>query len=464
MRKIIDMITDSLKKKVSKLINIKPTSMIVLSFLLLIWAGALVLTLPAAASDGKATCLVDALFTATSAACVTGLIVVDTYEHWSTLGQVVIMSLIQIGALGFITFATFFYSLLGRKFRLKSMILMQESINSFSFQGIIDLIKRVMLVTFSVELAGALLLSTRFVPEYGAKGFYLGLFHSITAFCNAGFDLMSISGKGRFLSLTYFNNDPVVIYTIAALIVIGGLGFVVWKDLLEYRKTRYLLLHTKLVLTITAILIVFGAVLFFILEAENPLTMGGLNLPGKINASVFHSVTTRTAGFNSVSLDGMNDLSKLLTVILMYIGAAPGSTGGGIKVTTFGIILAAIFSQLKGSDEVIVFKRRISFSSVIRALAIVGISFLLILIITSIICVLEGKPLLNVLYEVVSAFATVGLTTGLTPGLHDISKLLLTFMMFIGRVGPVTFALALTIKSDKTNTDIVYPEGKVIVG
>lgn len=453
-----------LKSKSKKLINFKPTTMIVLSFLLIIGVGTFVLTLPIAAKDGNATGLLEALFTATSATCVTGLVVVDTYQHWSVLGQVTILLLIQIGALGFITFATFFYSLLGRKFRLKSMILMQESINSFSFEGIIHLVKRVILFTVCVETIGALLLSTRFVPTYGAKGVYLGLFHAVSSFCNAGFDLMSISGKGEYISLTQYNNDPVVLFTVASLIIVGGLGFVVWKDLYEYRKTKYMLLHTKLVISMSIILILLGSILFFIFESKNPATMGPLNLTGKINASIFHAVTTRTAGFNSINLDEMNDISKLLTIFLMFIGAAPGSTGGGIKVTTFGIIIVAIFSQLKGSDEVIVFKRRISFMTVSKAMAIIGVSGLLVLLVFTSILIIENKPMINILYETVSGFGTVGLSTGLTPGLHPISKLLLIFMMFVGRVGPVTFALALTIQSHKNTTDIVYPEGKVIVG
>lgn len=444
--------------------NLKPTTLIVLSFMLLIVTGALILTIPAASADGKGTSFMEALFTATSAVCVTGLVVFDTYQHWTVLGQVVILTMIQIGALGLITFTTFISTLLGKKMRLKSMVLAQESINYFSFQGIVYLIKRIVLITLCVEAAGALLLSIRFVPQYGIKGFYLGLFHSVSAFCNAGFDLMSISGKGQFISLTQYNNDPVVIYTIASLIIIGGLGFVVWKDLYDFKKTKSLLLHTKLVLTITVLLLVFGAVLFFILESGNPAVMGSLNLAGKINASIFHSVTTRTAGFNTVDLNGMNDISKLLTIILMFIGAAPGSTGGGIKVTTFGIIIFAILSQIKGSNETIIFKRRVHFTIINKALAIIGLSASLVLLFSTIILAIERAPMLHVLYEVVSAFGTVGLSTGLTPGLHTVSKLLLILMMFLGRVGPVTFAITLAISSNKNNSDIIYPEGKVMVG
>ena len=454
----------SFKHKISKMMNLRPTTMIVLSFFLVILIGTLLLLLPAASRDGTGASFIVALFTATSAVCVTGLVVVDTYLHWTLFGQIIILSLIQIGALGIITFATFFSTLLGRKLRLRSMILAQESINYVSLEGIIKLIKKVVLITLCIEVAGALLLSTRFVPQYGLKGFYLGLFHSIAAFCNAGFDLMSISGIGQYVSLTQYNNDPVVIYTISALIIIGGLGFVVWKDLYDNRRTYLFSLHTKLVLIITALLLVLGTVMVFIFEADNFATIGKLDLLGKINASFFHSVTTRTAGFNTVDLNGMTDISKFLTIVLMFVGAAPGSTAGGIKVTTLGVILFAILSQLKGSNKTIIFKRRVSFTIVSKAMAIIGLSASLVLIFTTIIMTIEQKPMLNVLYEVTSAFGTVGLSTGLTPDLKTASKLLLVLMMFLGRVGPVTFALALALKTHKNESDMIYPEGKVIVG
>jgi trk system potassium uptake protein len=447
-----------------RLIGLKPTSVIVLSFFFLIAAGTLLLCLPAASRDGTGAGFVEALFTATSATCVTGLVVVDTYLHWSLFGQIVILSLIQAGGLGIITLTTFFSALLGRRMRLRNMILAQESINYFTFEGIMKLVKTVVLVTLSIEAAGALILSTRFVPQYGLEGFYLGVFHAISAFCNAGFDLMSISGAGKFISLTQYNNDPVVLYTIALLIIIGGLGFIVWKDLFDYRKTRSLMLHTKLVLTITAFLILFGAILFFVFESGNPATMGGLDTAGKINASIFQSVTPRTAGYNTVDINKLHETSKFLTVLLMFIGAAPGSTAGGIKVTTFGILLFAVISQIRGSDETIVFKSRVSFQTVSKALAILGLSAFLVVVVSIIMLMIESKPMLSILLEATSAFGTVGLTTGLTPGLHTVSKLLLILMMFLGRVGPVSFALALAIRSHKSSSDIIYPEGRVIVG
>lgn len=452
------------RHKNSRILNLAPTKIIVLSFCFLVLLGAVLLTLPAASRNGKSIGFLDALFTATSASCVTGLVVVDTYNHWTLFGQIIILSLIQAGGLGIITLASFFSVLLGRKMSLKGMILTQESINHFSFEGILKLVKRVVMVTLGIELLGALLLSTRFVPMFGWKGFYLGIFHAISSFCNAGFDLMGIMGAGDYQSLIHFNNDPIILYTIAGLIVMGGLGFMVWKDLYEFRRNNGFLLHTKVVLTITTCLIVLGAVFFFIFESSNPATMGKLDLFGKINASVFQSVTPRTAGYNSIDIGKMNEISQFATIILMFIGAAPGSTAGGIKITTFGIMLFAVLSQVKGQQETIIFKRRVPHYTVLKAMTIAAMSAILVLFVTTLVLAVERKPFLNVLFEVVSAFGTVGLTTGITSTLHPLSKILLILTMFLGRVGPVTFAIAMTLRSHKKDTDIIHPEGRIVVG
>lgn len=448
-----------------KISNLAPAKIIVLSFVILILAGTLMLLLPISSRDGKSVGLLGALFTATSASCVTGLVVVDTYKHWTTFGQIVILLLIQIGGLGMVTLASFFSILLGRKVGLKGMLLAQESLNHFSFEGILKLIRKVVIITFAIELTGALLLSIRFVPAFGAKGFYLGLFHAVSAFCNAGFDLMSIAGNSEYMSFVGYNNDPLVVYTIAALIVIGGLGFIVWKDLYEYRLNKSLLLHTKVVLAVTILLVLSGTIFFFVFEYNNPATMGNLNLLSKINASVFHSITPRTAGFNTLPLDQMREISKVMTIILMFIGAAPGSTAGGIKVTTFGVILIAIISQVKGSGDTIIFKRRVPHYIVNKSISIIGLAAVWIITVTTIMLEIEDKPFLNVLYEVTSAFGTVGLSTGITPSLHSVSKVLLIVTMFLGRVGPLSFAIALTLRrASKQKPDVVYPEGKIVVG
>lgn len=444
--------------------NITPTRIVVSSFAVLIFIGSLLLNLPIASRSGESVGYINALFTATSASCVTGLIIADTLTQWTLFGQIVILCLIQAGGLGIITLATFFAVLLGRKASLKTMLLAQESINHFSFEGILKLIKKVVIVTFAIEAIGAILLSTRFVPRYGLRGIYMGIFHAVSSFCNAGFDII-----GNFRSLTQFNNDPIIIYTVAGLIIIGGLGFMVWKDIYEYRKTHTLLLHTKIVLTITACLIFFGAVFFFAFEYNNPATMGHLNLFEKINASIFHSVTCRTAGYNSVDLDGMLEISKVGTIILMFIGAAPGSTGGGVKVTTFGVLLMTIVSQIKGREETTIFRNRVPQSTLNKSLAITGLAGMLVIMVTTFILAIETGStdkinFINVLYETVSGFGTVGLSTGITPGLHIPSKLALILTMFLGRVGPLSFAIALTLRANKRDKDTIYPEGKIVVG
>lgn len=446
-------------KKNKKITSISPTRVIVSSFAIIILIGAFLLNLPIASNDGESIGFINALFTATSATCVTGLVVADTLTHWTIFGQIVIISLIQVGGLGIVTLATFFSVLLGRKVSLKEKILAQESISDYSFKDVVDLIKKVVLVTATVEIIGAILLSLSFVPRFGARGIYVSVFHSISAFCNAGFDLI-----GNYRSLTQYNGDPIVIYTTATLIVIGGLGFIVWKDLYNYHSQRRLYLHTKIVLIISSFLIIFGTIFFFVSEYTNPDTMGSLSLYEKFNAALFHSVTTRTAGWNSLPLNEMSEVSKVMTILLMYIGAAPGSTGGGIKVTTFGIIVMSILSNIKGDSETTILHRRVSQAIVNKALSIVGLSAVLIFTMTVIIISVEKLNFINVLYEVTSAFGTVGLSTGITPGLHNISKLLLIFTMFLGRVGPLTFAIAIAMRANKKPQNAVYPEGKIMVG
>lgn len=446
-------------KRSSKLTNISPTRLIVSSFAIIIFIGACLLNLPMASNDGLSIGFINALFTATSATCVTGLIIADTLTQWTLFGQLIILALIQIGGLGIITLATFFSVMLGRKVSMKGKIIAQESISDYSFNEVLILVKNLVCITAVIEFIGAVLLSISFVPRFGAKGIYMAIFHSISAFCNAGFDLI-----GGFRSLTQFNGDPIVIYTTALLIIIGGLGFIVWKDLYNYHKERRLYLHTKIVLIMTSALIIFGAIFFFISEYSNPATMGPLTLFEKINAAVFHSVTCRTAGYNSLPLNEMSEVSKMASILLMYIGAAPGSTGGGIKVTTLAIIVMAIICNIKGDDETIILRRRIAPKIVSKAISIVGLSVLIIFIMTIIIIAIEKINFINVLYEVTSAFGTVGLTTGITTTLHDISKALLIFTMFLGRVGPLTFAIAIAMRGNKNVKNAVYPEGKIMVG
>ena len=452
------------KKKIN-LLSIAPAKLIVLSFLALILVGSLLLTLPISSRSGNWTPYVDALFTATSASCITGLVIYDTFKYWSMFGQLVILVLIQVGALGIVTLATYFSILLGKRVGLKGMILAQESINLFRFDEALKLIKKIVSATLIIELTGAILLSINFVPMYGSIGFYLGIFHSISAFSNSGFDIMSSVENGNFVSMTTMNDNPLVLYTISSLLVIGGLGFTVWRDLYEYRKNKRLLFHTKLVLVISATLLIIGALFTFSNEFSNPKTLGVLSLPEKINASIFHSAAARTAGFYSLPVSEMHEITKVFSIFLMFIGAAPGSTGGGIKVTTIGVLFFAIIAQVRGSQEVILFKKKVHQNIINKALAITGLSAIIIGTIVTIMLAIEPDfKFMDVLFEATSAFGTAGLSLDLTPMLSTGSKILILIAMFLGRVGPLSFAVALTIKATHRSSDIVYPEAKIIVG
>ncbi len=456
---------DTIKKKGYHLLGMAPSKLLVLSFAALIFTGALLLTMPFSSKSGEWTPFINALFTATSASCITGLIIYDTFTYWSTIGQVIILCLIQVGALGIVTLATFFSILLRKKIGLKGMLLAQESINSFSYSEVLRLIRKIVTATLIVESAGALLLAISFVPKFGAFGAYMGVFHSISAFCNAGFDITSGAVDGKFLSMVPFNSDPIIIYTISGLIILGGLGFSVWRDIWEFRKNKQLIFHTKLVLTITAALLISGTVFLFATEFNNPKTLGPMNFFEKINAAFFQSTSARTAGFNSINLADMKEISKAFTVFLMFVGAAPGSTGGGVKVTTMGVLIIAVFSQIKGSGDIVLFKRRIHQYTVNKAMSIAGLSGILVMLITTVIVTMQSDfGVLDVLYETTSAFGTVGLSLGITPALSSFSKMLIILTMFLGRVGPLSFAVALTLKSSRRNSDVVYPEAKILVG
>ncbi len=458
--------TDSqLRQKRFDIFTIAPAKLLVLSFAFIILCGTLLLTMPFSSRSGEWTSFVDALFTATSASCITGLVVYDTYHYWSIAGQIIILALIQVGALGIITLATFFSVMLRKKLGIKRMILAQESINFFSYYDVLKLIKKIVAVTFLVELIGAGLLSISFVSRYGPIGFYMAIFSSISAFCNAGFDVTSAAVSGEFVNMTPYNNDPIVIYTICGLIIFGGLGFSVWRDLFDFRKKKQLMFHSKLVLAITASLLISGTLFILANEFHNPKTLSGMTLFEKINASFFQSTAARTAGFNSIDLAGMKEISKVFTVFLMFVGAAPGSTGGGIKVTTFGVLLMAIFSMASGRDDTVLFKKKVPQSTVNKSLAITGLSAMLVLVITTIIVMIQPDfSVLDILYETTSAFGTVGLSLGATLHLSTLGKLLITLTMFLGRVGPLSFAVALTLKSAKRTSDYVYPEAKILVG
>ncbi|MGG7212169.1 TrkH family potassium uptake protein [Clostridium nigeriense] len=428
-----------------------------LGFLALVLIGAGLLTLPISSKSGEVTNFLDAMFTSTSAVCVTGLITLNTSTHWSIFGQTVIMTLIEIGGLGFMSFAVFLSLILGKKITLRERLVMQEAMNTHSIQGLVKMVKYILIFTVSVQFFGALLLSTQFVPEYGlSKGVFYSIFHSISAFCNAGFDLFGTS-------LVDFSNNFVVILVISALIIIGGLGFAVLLEIYEFKGIKNFSVHSKLVLITTGILIFTGSILMLLFEYSNPETIGSMNIRDKFLNSFFASVSPRTAGFNSVSTSGMTLASKFLTIILMFVGGSPGSTAGGLKTVTCSILVLTVISVIKGREDTEVFGRKFTKEIVYKAFTIVFIGLSLVIIVTMILSYTEvGVSFIDLLYESVSALGTVGLTLGLTPKLSLIGKILIIFMMYLGRVGPLTVMLALTRKKKKLGYK--YPEGKILIG
>jgi len=403
---------------------------------------------------------VNAFFTATSATCVTGLVVVNTATHWSIFGKAVIAVLIQIGGLGVMTMTAMISFFIGKKISLKTRVLIMEERSVDELQGVVRLTKNILLYTFLMELFGALLLSLVFIKDYGVlKGIGFSIFHAISSFCNAGFDLIGNS------MINYVDN-PIITLAVCGLVVVGGIGYFVLWDIHVSKKFRMLTLHSKLVLIITGLLLFIGTGLFFLLEYNNPGTIGALDLPGKVNASIFQAVNPRTAGFNSIPLENLRMATAVITVILMFIGGSPVSTAGGIKTTTIGVLIISFYNLFKGKRDFEVFERRILPETTIRAAAILLISLFLIMIVSTILSVTEetsGFDFLDILYETVSAFGTVGLSRGITSALSTAGKLVVSMLMFVGRVGPITVAYAL-LRQNKFIGNYTYPEGKVIIG
>lgn len=440
--------------------RLEPPQVLVLGFAALILLGALLLTLPAATKSGESAGFLNALFTATSAVCVTGLVVVDTGTYWSPFGQTVILLLIQSGGLGIMTVATIFSFILGRKITLRDRLVIQEQLNQFTLQGVVRLTKYILLGTLLIESLGAVLLSTRFIPEYGfAKGIAFGIFHAVSAFCNAGFDLI-----GGYRSLTPYVNDFVVSGVVIVLLVVGGLGFAVIAEVIQVRDFRKFSLHTKLVLSITGILLMLGTIIVFILEYSNPATLKSLPLSSKILASIFHAATPRTAGFNTLPTSELTTASQFINIVLMFIGGSPGSTAGGIKTTTAGLLIWTVVSVIRGREDAEVYGRRISKEIVYRALSVAIISMFIVVLTTVILAITEDATLKEVFFEATSAFGTVGLSLGITPDLSSIGKLTIIATMFTGRVGPLTLAFALAQRQRKNRGKLRYPEEKILVG
>lgn len=433
--------------------------MIALGFLIIISTGTLLLMLPISSRAGTWTPFLTALFTATSSSCVTGLIMVDTFAHWSLFGQLVILALIQIGGLGFITLGITVSLLLRKKIGLKQRGLIKESLNTMEIGGVVRLIRKVMGGTLFFEGVGAVILTIRFCQDMNwLHAIYYGIFHSISAFCNAGFDLMGRFGSS---SLTGYYDDPAVVLTISLLIIIGGIGFLVWNDLWEHKlHVRRYALHTKMVLCSTLFLIIGGAVLFYLLERDH--LFAGMDTRGQILSSFFCSVTPRTAGFNTIDSGALTESSKLLSIILMFIGGAPGSTAGGVKVTTVFVLLLSIRSTLTRTNGTNIFGRRLEDTVLAKAAVVFSLNLMLALCATLVITAISGFPVIDVAFEVFSAIGTVGMTTGITGSLQTLPQVILIILMYLGRLGSLSFALSFTDK--KKIAHVRQPMEKINVG
>ena len=438
------------------------TQTICISFLLVIAVGTLLLTLPISSRTGRLG-VIDAMFTATSATCVTGLVVRDTWSQFSLFGQVIILMLIQVGGLGLVTLTSFFALAARRRMGFRDLRLLGESVSADGLSKATEVLKIVIKLAAAFEAVGIVLLLFAFVPQFGAEGVWVSVFTAISAFCNAGFDLF---GRfGAYSSLVPYVNNYYVQAVIMFMIMAGGLGFMVWVELAEYHKKRRLSLHAKVVLQFSAIFWVGGAVLLALLEWSNPRTMGGLSVPGKIMAALFQSVSTRTAGMNTIDLAACSPISKLLMSVLQFIGAAPGSTGGGVKVTTFAVLILTIRSVAQGRDDCVIGGHHIESKTVYRALTIIVIgavaafgSAVVVYYNTA-----ETVSVIDCIFESCSAFGTVGLSVGVTGQLNTGAKLLYMACMFMGRVGPVSLAISLTAKPDD-NMRKVLPVGHINVG
>ncbi len=446
--------------------GISTTHIILLSFLITILIGTLLLSLPISSADGKATPLLDALFTATTSTCVTGLVVAPTVSSWSVFGQAVILMLIQIGGLGVITVMSGLMILLHKKIGIGDRLLLQDAFNLNSLSGLVRFVKKVVTGTLVIEGIGALLYMTVFIPRFGAKGIWISVFTSVSAFCNAGIDIIAEN------SLCDYALDPIINIVTCALIILGGIGYIVWWDVLRVLKKvrttkmrffRNLTLHSKIVVMTTLILIFAGAVFIFIFEYNNPQTIKDYTLLQKIEVSLFQSVTTRTAGFATVPQENLTNASAIVCLLLMFIGGSPVGTAGGIKTVTFAVIIVAAIASVRNKEDTEVFGRQLTKQAVSKAVAVTSMSFAIMFISTVLLSAVTDANALDVVYETVSATATVGLTRNLTASLGSVGKLVIIVTMYLGRVGPISLAVA--FKQRKDNQNIVRnPIEEISVG
>ena len=450
----------------NKKISFSTTHIILISFLVVILIGSLLLSLPISVKDGADISYVDALFTATTSTCVTGLVTVPTYSTWTPFGQVVILLLIQIGGLGVIAFMSAFMIIIHKKLKLKNYKLIQDAFNLNTLSGLGQFIKHVFIGTLVIELIGAIFYMFVFVPDYGVKGVWLSVFNSVSAFCNAGMDVI---GE---VSLCDYATNPIVNGTTSFLIVLGGLGFIVWWDVLrvlrqfstkKFKCFKSLTLHSKIVLSSTLVLIFGGALLIFMFEYDNIDTIGSFNLFDKMQMSLFQSITTRTAGFATIPQENLTSQSVIICIILMFIGGSPVGTAGGIKTITIVSLFAIAIASIRNKKEVVLFNRNLSSEITRKAVAVTVMSFSIVLVSTLLLSLTIDRSIVDVMYETVSATATVGLSRNLTPFLNNIGKTIIIITMYFGRVGPISLAIAFRSKKESTNI-ILNPTEEVSIG
>ncbi len=456
--------------------SLNATQILVLGVIIAIFLGAIILKLPISNQEGKNISFTDSLFVSTSCLCVTGLTTVVPVEQFSLFGQVMLMVLIEIGGLGFMSFIALILMLMGKKINLSERVVIKEALNQNNLKGLMTLIKRIFIYTITFETIGALLLMIRFIPIYGiGKGIFYSFFHSISAFCNAGFDIIGAN------SLIPYQYDVIINIVVMALIIVGGLGFTVWTDIAKSiklviktkssfkRAWKELSIHTKIVLVTTIVLLIGGTIITFALERNNIGIMKNDTLPQQIMKSAFHSTTLRTAGATTINVSNLTSTTKFISMLFMFIGGSPGSTAGGIKTSTFAIIILMVISFIKGEDKTSAFKRKIPFKTIKRAVALVVISMCIVVISIVLLTITERNnpniEFMGATYEVFSAFGTVGLTLGVTPILSIPGKILIMILMYIGRVGPITLSFALfSMYNKKKPHTRKYPECDLLVG
>lgn len=427
---------------------------LVYGFAAMIAIGTALLILPISSNSGQVTSPVDALFTSTSAVCVTGLVVVDTLDYWSSFGQFVIMALIQLGGFGYMTITTMLLIALGRRIGLRERLLIGESIGISRIGGVVRLVRNMVFFTLAAEIAGGAIFYARFSTEYPPlTAAWKSIFQSVSAFNNAGFDIF-----GGFRSLTAYNTDYLVLLTTAALVILGGISFLVLEDVFQSKKVSRFSIDTKMVLFITLVLLAFGTLVILVTEYPNPGTLGSLSGPDKILNAFFQSVTSRTSGFSAINTGSMTAYALFFTMLLMFIGGASGSTAGGVKVNTFGLIVATIWSAIKGREHPRAFNREFMMPQIFRALAVLVLSASVVGVVVFILTITENADFIKILFEAVSAFGTVGLSTGITPDLSIAGRIVIIVTMFIGRLGPLTLTLAL-VRAQRTSTYHFPKEG-----